>query len=249
LIKALSDHAEPVVFPPITVQPENMVSNEILPAIRSCDSLAFIAGGKSEESYWVALERDYARRAGLKVYAYDPILSRITRDNSQPLKLPVFASYSRGDGETVSEIVDFMKRERYFNLVEDVENPPDLRDQLRGAIHGRLALGGYMTLFWSRKASESRWVEHELSEVLKTYADRIMLALLDETPLPVALTEGHNASYTDERMERALVPVHLYQDDGRGLNWQRVDDLIVRLYWLILRHRNRGQGGHNRIDP
>lgn len=230
LRELLSGSAQLEVFPPIRVPPESMVSNELLPAIRSCDTLVFVSGGRSDESGWVALERDYARRSGLEVYSFDPLSDRLVRDESKPLNLPVFASYSREDRGTVSDIVDFMSRERYFDIFldTDISAASNIVDTLRRAIHSRLDSGGYLTLFWTRKASESPWVEHEFGEVLKKYSDRVMPALLEEAPLPAPLSH--------------LNPVRLYQADGSGLDRRRLDDLIVRLYWLIRRNRDKTQG-------
>ena len=81
------------VFPPITVPPEAMVSDDLLAAIRSCDTLVLISSQRSDESGWVALERDYAKRIGLDVYSFDPSSCRVARDRSRALDLPVYASY------------------------------------------------------------------------------------------------------------------------------------------------------------
>ena len=125
----------------------------------------------------------------------------------------------------MSDIIDFMSHERHFDIFMDSTLPAgaDLGRTLHGAIHERMSMGGYLTLFWSKQASESMWVEHELREVLQTYADRVMPALSEDAPLPSPLSE--------------VIPVRLYRADGSGLDRRRLVDLIVRLYWLIRRNR------------
>src|SRR5690242_12395462 len=69
LLAQLPRDVEPFVFPPIVVQPDQMVSDKLLDAIRACDGLIYLQGGASAQSFWVALERDYALRVGKSVYA------------------------------------------------------------------------------------------------------------------------------------------------------------------------------------
>jgi hypothetical protein len=71
LLKSLLPRAvQPEPFPPIVVSPEEMVSNDLLEAIRRCRSLIYIDTPASRRSPWVTLERDYARRTGMPVYAF-----------------------------------------------------------------------------------------------------------------------------------------------------------------------------------
>src|SRR5215469_17039559 len=64
LLRLLPRGVESFVFPAINVPPEQMVSENLLDAITVCDGLIYLEGGHSEESFWVALERDYALRLG-----------------------------------------------------------------------------------------------------------------------------------------------------------------------------------------
>jgi hypothetical protein len=76
----------------------------------------------------------------------------------------------------------------------------------------------------------SRWVMSEAREVLfgGLAADRIMLALLDGTQPPTG------------RFPESTNIVQLYGDADRS-EVHRIDDLIVRLYWLIYRHTRQDQ--------
>jgi hypothetical protein len=83
----------------------------------------------------------------------------------------------------------------------------------------RIERGGYIVLFWSNSAADSIWVEKELKEASKKYPGRVLIAMLEPIPLPLYLEK--------------YVPVHLYNNDIDALDMNRLDDLIVRLYWLI----------------
>jgi hypothetical protein len=228
LHERLDRHAQLSVFPPINVTPEEMVSNELLRTIRRCDSLIYIVGGQSSTSPWVTLERDYALRFGLDVYFFDQQNATIERDTSAPLDLLVFASYSHADDERVQDLLDFMRRKRSFDIFKDKKilglTPTNGAEALN-AIDSRLERGGYLALFWSYKSSESRWVNQEMRRAFLRSPDRIMPVLLDPIELPPELDN--------------VIPVKLYRKDGLGIDKRRLDDLIVRLYWLI--HKNLGE--------
>jgi len=121
LLATLPKDVEPFIFPPIVVPPEQMISDKLLDAIRACDGLINLQGGASAESFWVALERDYALRQGKPVYSFDPVTDTLVRDTSQPLALKVFVSSSHHDRSEVLLILEIM-RQRYFDLWFDEWN-------------------------------------------------------------------------------------------------------------------------------
>jgi len=85
LIERLPSGVTPFVFPSITVKPEEFVSDPLIDAVINCDGLIYLRGGASDRSFWVALERDYALRAGKKVFAFDMATGELTRDTGSPL--------------------------------------------------------------------------------------------------------------------------------------------------------------------
>jgi len=186
-------------FPPITVPPERMVSNDLIRAIRASDCLIYVQGGASGRSAWVTLERDYALRSGMDVYFFDARLDTIGRDDSAPLDLPVFPSYARSDGKRVKDLVDFMRRERSFDMFIDDEMAlgAGVGDAVNRALFSRLERGGYVALFWTLAASKSEWVRSEAEAAFHSFADRIVPALVDPVDLPPML--------------RDVVPVRLYR--------------------------------------
>lgn len=71
LIKRLPTGVTPFVFPPITVKPEEFVSDPLIGAVLNCDGLIYLRGGASDHSFWVALECDCALIAGKPVFVFD----------------------------------------------------------------------------------------------------------------------------------------------------------------------------------
>lgn len=161
LLRALPPEVEPVVFPPITVPPDQLVSNELVQTILHCDGVIYLRTPNSDESFWVAFERDYALHAGKQVYAFNPEPNHLTRVRGPGPRLPVFASYAGEDTERVRRITDFLRDDRYVDLGSgDTELAPgsDLQEAISRGISDRVRAGGYVAVFWSRHAAESDWI-------------------------------------------------------------------------------------------
>lgn len=85
--------------------------------------------------------------------------------------------------------------------------------------------GGYAVIFWSRSASNSEWVKHEIelaADGMAGFNDRVLFGLLEPCPLPAFWLQFNEPS------------VQLFGDAGRTKT-QRLDDLVVRFYWLMYR--------------
>lgn len=228
LIELLPTGVTPFVFPPITVGPEEFVSDPLIKAVLGCDGLIYLRGGASDRSFWVAVERDYALRAGKKVFAFDTTNLELTQDTGAPLDLAAFASYHRHDAQRVRQIADHLNQNRHFEMWLDVEYlapGSDFAHEISASLADRLARGGYAVIFWSKAASNSEFVKDEIrraAEGISGGNDRAILALLEPCPIP-------------EFWMRFSEPwVQLYGDAERSTT-QRLDDLMVRLYWLIYR--------------
>jgi hypothetical protein len=227
LIKSLPSSVEAVVFPPITVQPDQFVSNRLIESLLSCDGLIYLTGGASDRSFWVAFERDYALRAGKPVFSADVHTLKITKHTGNALDLAVFASYHREDRSRVREVADFLNGKRYFDLWLDVQNlqvGAHWQEEISHALEDRLKRG-YVVAFWSRSASASQFIRAELQRAAtetSDFNDRVLFALLEDVPLPDFWLRFHESA------------VQLYGDAERSMT-QRLDDLMVRLYWLIYR--------------
>jgi hypothetical protein len=101
--------------------------------------------------------------------------------------------------------------------------------------------GGYLIVFWTKQAAESKHVNSEVQfgmEYSQYYTEgvpindfgRVLFALIDNTPLPAWWHRKQQ-----ESPNSVVQPIQLYGDRERSFT-QRLDDLIVCLYWLI--HRN-----------
>src|SRR5215510_5881667 len=89
LLKNLPPKVKPYLFPPIDVAPDDMVSNSLIEAILDQDGRIYVEGGFSDQSFWVAVERDYALRAGKTVYAFNPKMLTFTPHDQPCIHLPV----------------------------------------------------------------------------------------------------------------------------------------------------------------
>jgi hypothetical protein len=228
LIELLPGGVTPLVFPPITVGPQEFVSDPLIEAVLACDGLIYLRGGASDRSFWVAVERDYALRSGKKVFAFDTTSLELTEDTSAPLDLAAFASYHRDDAQRVGKIANYLNQNRHFDMwldVEDLAAGSDFSQEISVSLADRLARGGYAVIFWSPAASESEFVKNEIERAAEGTSggnDRVIFALLDPCPIP------------EFWMQFSEPWVQLYGDAERSMT-QRLDDLVVRLYWLIYR--------------
>jgi hypothetical protein len=236
LLRALPPHVEPFFFPPITVTPDQMVSNDLIRGILDCQGVVYINGGLSAQSFWVAFERDFAKRAKLPVFEFDPTTSVITPDESPPLHLPAFPSYAIRDRSRVDQILACMRHERFFDTFidrEDLQPGAPWAEELGNAISSRLRAGGYVVAFLSAVAASSAWVRQEVEAASREFGDRVIFAWLDH---PQSLPHEFPVPETQ------WVVLHRSDDESR-LNWNEIDRLIVMLYWRIYRN-TRANGLH-----
>jgi hypothetical protein len=207
-----------------------MVSEDLLATIRRCDSLVYFKTPASDASPWVTLERDYALRSGLNVLSFHPDTSLVRRNADGPLDLPAFASYSRRDWPDVERLVRIMKDDRFVDIfvdVEDISAGQEFAKVISETIIERLERGGYLVLFWSEDAARSDFISREFQFALERYRDRILPVALDSSELPNELAD--------------VVPVHLRRTRKDPIDLRRLDDVIVRIYWLVFRNTHTEQ--------
>ena len=191
-IESLPSGVAPFVFPPITVQPDEFVSDPLINAVLDCDGLIYLRGGASDHSFWVALERDYALRAGKQVFAFDTATFELTRDTGAPLDLAAFTSYQHQDAGQVRQIVDYLNQKRHFDMwldVKDLAAGSEWAEEMSSSLFNRLRRGGYAVVFWSRNASRSEYVNKELERAAKGmsgFNDRVLFGLLEIVRFPTS---------------------------------------------------------------
>jgi hypothetical protein len=231
LLERLPGTISPFIFPPIKVPPDERVSDDLVKAILQCPGLIYILGGRSSESEWVSFERDYARRARKLIFSYDAKIQHFARDSSAPLALPVFPSYAGKDRSRVQQVTHFMQK-RYFDVwtEESLKPGSSFVEETSRGLETRLASGGYVVSFISKHVIESVYVRAELEFAAKQWPKQILHVLLD----PIEL----------ERLPlvfQTTAPVVLHRESGpdSGLNWNSIDDLIVRIYDLVYRNSRR----------
>ena len=217
-----------------------MVSNDLIQAIRDSDSLIYLKGGLSDSSPWVTLERDYALRSKIDVYCYNQQQGTIRKDTSTPIDFPVYPSYEEADRERVEGLLEFLRHERSFDVFMGPSQGDDFRTIYDTAIFDRLKQGGYVVVFWSDNIafSDNNLIEHEFKKVLQRYPKQIIIACLDscfESPFGVP----------DYMFPREVI--QLGRGGDKGIDKHRLDDLIVRLYWLIHRNSRNVLVKYNRI--
>ncbi len=213
-------------FPPISVSPSQMVSDDLLSAINACSSFVFINTQSSRGSRWVALETDYARRIGKRVFSFEPDSGALRRDGAKAMDLPVFPSYSRKDASQVQEVLSLMKNERFFDVFMDTEEilPGDaFAARIESGLSRRLERGGYAVLFLTINTAHSVWVQREIEQVVGKFPEQVLPVLVGEGSLPEVLAN------------RQVLQIRRRPESG--LDMRDVDDVIVWLYWLIQSHR------------
>jgi hypothetical protein len=202
----------------------------------------YLQGGASARSFWVALERDYALRQSKPVFAFNSSTGTLKRDVTAAMDMKVFVSIDYRTSAPYWRVIE-MLRERYVDVHVhswDTTGLADWHDDayVPSEIRVRIEAGGYLVVLWSQEVlvpsrvsglpRPSDMMEEEI-RVAQIYGrNRVLVALLDDTPPPVA----KYLSSSDI--------VQVYGDEERPMT-HRIDDLIVRLYWLIYRNSHQNQ--------
>lgn len=254
MIAQMPEGVEAFIFPPIDVEPHQLVSNELIKALLQCDGLIYIDEAFSSQSFWVALERDYALRAGKTVYGFrsnksNPVISPETdstpgsffRHEGKAIDLPITYTATVTDLPHVKEVLDFMHDERNFESIyridEQIPTGANFAKHMRDDNHEHLVTRkGYKIMFWSssaqvRASNPDSWLRFELDFIASlNLNNRIVFAFLEPSDLP-----------TEFNMHPKNLKVQLWSDDQLSQK-HRIDDLIVRLYWL--RYRDTTSATH-----
>ena len=223
----------PVIFPPRKVNRDQVVSNTLMSTIRKCQGLIYLRGGASDSSFWVAMERDYALRLKKRVYSFNSVPEKLSRVKLPPLDLRVFHAFSKPDSQDVSEVTNFM-RERHFQTAGDVKDFFDtainsFENMVTKAMQSVKAVGAYVIVYWSGEVESSNWMRFEFDLAMREYPDRVLVVQLYDTPLPKWIVDRIKIDNIVKLMEN--------QDFSRR---QKIDDLIVRIYWLIYKNTQLG---------
>ncbi|MEV4514209.1 TIR domain-containing protein [Dactylosporangium sp. NPDC049525] len=223
LIASLPERVETVIFPRLDVDPKNAVSNGIVETILSCGGLIYLEGGRSTESRWVNFERDYALRAGLKVFAFKPETNTIRIDRSDPMPLAVQLVVSDKGQARAERLLAWLRTERHiaFDVLRGALRRPkeifiDLYDLI---LDGRTCLwlidkDLVSTAVWALDAADdgsdllTEMFEGDLEPDERPDGDYLgwllrngLYVRLDDSWDPAALVDGHYTTVDDEGEE------------------------------------------------
>lgn len=239
MLTLLPDDVETFIFPSTKTSPLEFVSNLLIGAILACDGMIYLDEGVSATSFWVAFERDYALRSGKTVYRYLPSKKELSKYTLPPLDLAIFASYLHREMSLISPILDFMKKRRYFDISIDkeiVSTSGRWVNQIELGIQDTISRGGYVVVFWSGDKTQ-KTLMYEIGEGLKQR--RVIVACLINC-------FDMNLDLISEVIPDLMKTTNLGKDfknyyvnlmDENGLQNKFIDNLIVRLYWLIFRNQ------------
>ena len=227
LLKKLRNRGiEPYIYSPNKGSPTNLASKDLIEAILDHLALVHIQNGFPEQSFWVAFERDYALRAHKPVYAFDPVTYKIEKSRIPPLNLPIYPSYYSGDKEKMHNLFTFM-RNRHFDLNSFFKIEGSTATSFTESFNTVIRNGGYYAIFLSSKTLKTKNLKEEIGFALKSHPDRILIGLLDQ----------FNLKDIPGNLDR-IQCVQLFGDRKRS-EIERWDDLIVNLYWLVLKSTHK----------
>src|SRR5262249_2528686 len=130
----------------------------------------------------------------------------------------VYVSYSRKDRETVLPIIKAMDRAGLDLWHDDEALSPSssIREKMQRELDKALCV----IVLWSKAAAQSQWVQWEIHNAIQAWStDRLVLAALDDTPLPVGL--------------RDLSPISIREasDSGTKQLIERAQAIIFEAQW------------------
>jgi hypothetical protein len=107
----------------------------------------------------------------------------------------IYISYSKSDHQAAKAIVGAI-RQAGLNAVDESNLP--LGVALEDNIARAIDTAQCVVILWSKAAADSQWLQLEIQRALQAWAsDRLVLATLDETPLPVGLRDLSPIQITD----------------------------------------------------
>jgi len=237
LQKFLPTHVERVIFPREEPQADRAVSDGIVPKILHCGALIYLTGGFSKGSHWVHFERDFALRAKKHVYAFDPKRRRLLRDSGDPVELRVQVLVSTEQETRARTMLAWMRKERHFDIT-DVK-PVRRMKEIQGLVE-RLCAAQKLVL-WLLDAQTAAIAGLLLENVDDFKYDMVhdmpegwwpppmMFARIDPDWAKPADPDPDIDAYIRATDARRYAIDLVEGVGGNDLNWNRVDDLIVRL--------------------
>ncbi len=254
----LPAEASPFIFPSITVTPEQRVSDDLVRAVADCDGLIYLQDDATLRSFWCGFERNLALQLGKPVYGFDTAAGVFTRDTAAPVD-PIVAcvwnSYVEDDTDLVWKIVVHLNETRNFRMGRhhpklyspEVQHYSQIMDD-EWDLKSKLDRGGSVLMLLSNEGLTCGWLRYlnmtEEDPVPRPSRDKFALFPKDRTlfawldpPDRGKITQhiasmagdGHWKPYFDVVCAALGEPNPLVLANNRIPNWNRIDDLMVRV--------------------
>lgn len=238
LLDILPKYVKPVVFEAINVPPEEIVSDKLINGLLGAEGVIWIDSKISNSSFWTAFERDLALRKQKQVFRFDPQTLTITPYKAKARNLWIAHLYHKDDISDVNHIIRYLVDERSFEAFNDPKRPaadsfppfaeinPEERE-LR--LMSFRSFGAVYLIFISRSFIQNNGLLQHAIEQLHHHSPSTIICWLDPQ------SSFENAELVD-RLKKAL-KTNSYEFQSRpssaGFNKHQIDDLMVRLYWLV----------------
>jgi hypothetical protein len=244
---------DPIVFPPIIVSPEEAVTDSLVSAITGCDGLIYLTGEASRASFWPNFERRFAQRLYKPVFAYDAARHALVRDraSAEVAVAPLWNSAIPRDHSIASEICRWLGAQRQVGTEEYVKWSETIRyGESRDSLRTKVSFGAPVVLFVSNQSCREPWPFDDADSFATAHDGQEVpaeaVAWL-ETPDPAAIEESFaalgdlptNRGFRTAVMRSAVSAHKLVLAEGRAINRNRVDDLLVRIEHLAFKKGTR----------
>lgn len=221
----------PILFPVIKVVPQEYVSSPIIDAIRNAPALIFLESAASRDSFWVNFERNVAFDFGVPVYAWnaDTGSLRAVRGIHPLMRAPaILPLHASREAAVTDEILQWAQDKRGFQIERFTAH--SMTDYV---IELQEFEGAYVAFASRDTVSQvSTWdVENKFDQ---DKFPRLIVACLDDP----------RGGWIPRRWRRFMQPgrgVSVVDLTDRGkitpYSRNRVDDLIVRIHWVVFKVR------------
>jgi hypothetical protein len=241
LMAALPDYVEAIIFEPIVVPPSDYVSEKLISGVLGAAGFIFIDSAASRASFWTAFERDLAERNQKRMFRFDPATRRLASHSQKPRQLFLAHLYHPADADDVSRIMRWLIDQRSFEAFDDPDQdgeqiPPfsqqeaQRRDRI---LFSARTFGTIYLLFLSNNLLKDDRLRTHAVEQVTLHPRSTMICWLDR---PEDLLQGDATRQLTHVPEDGSYTLSARPTDP-SFNVHELDDLMVRLYWLL--HQGR----------
>jgi hypothetical protein len=254
LLDSLPAWIEPLVFDPITVTPDEHVSDHLIAAIRDADGLIYLESPISMAAFWPAFERRFATRIGKTVLAFLPSERRLA-SRFVATDLPVAPLWNPAlarDAAMARRTLDRLQSARgvealHYERGEESRHLGETAQSLRS----KTGYGAPVVLFVSAAACARRWPfedddtfgpESEAGEdgrePVVAWTEPPQLGAIDAAFAGLGDIPGNRRFRAAvRRSAQEKQPIVLAR--GGALNRNEADNLLVRLEYRAHQQRAR----------